>query len=419
VRYEAFISARYLKSTRKTFLSTITVISTLGVVLGVTALTAVVSVTGGFQKAYRERVLGVYPHIMLLPTSTRFPEYRDVIEVAESVPGVASANAFVRQPAMLYTADSRSMVVVRGVEVRELLEDGEMEQYVLEGDLGDLVWDPARAEGSGDDALPGLFLGAELARSLRAEVGTRVTVVSHLRGIGVGLGPSQMAPTDAHFRVAGIFEVGYDDFDSQLALTDLPALQSVINRGDVATGVDVRLDDIFATAATGRELVGRLPAGSFQALGWQEIHRNLFRSLAIQKLALSLVMTFIVVVASFNIVSTLIMMVIDKTKEIAILKSIGATSRSIMRIFMMQGLAIGVVGTALGLVGGVVVCKLVERLNFGLDPTVYKISNLPVDMRLSEFIMVALVAVAISFVATIYPSWRAGRLNPVEGLRYD
>jgi lipoprotein-releasing system permease protein len=320
---------------------------------------------------------------------------------------------------MLYTADSRSMVVVRGVEVRELLEDGEMEQYVLEGDLGDLVWDPARAEGSGDDALPGLFLGAELARSLRAEVGTRVTVVSHLRGIGVGLGPSQMAPTDAHFRVAGIFEVGYDDFDSQLALTDLPALQSVINRGDVATGVDVRLDDIFATAATGRELVGRLPAGSFQALGWQEIHRNLFRSLAIQKLALSLVMTFIVVVSSFNIVSTLIMMVIDKTKEIAILKSIGATSRSIMRIFMMQGLAIGVVGTALGLVGGVVVCKLVERLNFGLDPTVYKISNLPVDMRLSEFIMVALVAVAISFVATIYPSWRAGRLNPVEGLRYD
>jgi len=307
------------------------------------------------------------------------------------------------------------MVVVRGVEVNELIDEARLEQYVLEGALSDLLYDPLVSDASA----PGLFLGAELARTLDAEVGDTVTLVSHLRGIGIGLGPSQMAPTDARFRIVGVFEVGYDDFDSQLALADLPALQTVINRGDVVTGIDVRLNDLFDTRGVGQQIVGSLPAGSFQALGWQEIHRNLFRSLAIQKLALSLVMVFIVVVASFNIISTLVMMVLDKTKEIAILKSMGATTGGIMRTFMAQGLAIGLVGTAVGLVGGFLTCKAIEQVHFGLDPSVYKISNLPVDMRLSEFVMVAIVAVSISFIATIYPAWRAGRLKPVDGLRHD
>jgi len=415
MRYETFVSMRYLGATRKSFLSTITLISTLGVVLGVTALTAVVSVTGGFQEAYRERVLGVYPHVMLLPTSSRFAEYREVIAVTEAIEGVESANAFVRQPVMIYADDARAMVVGRGVEVNELIDEARLEQYVLEGALSDLLYDPLVSDASA----PGLFLGAELARTLDAEVGDTVTLVSHLRGIGIGLGPSQMAPPDARFRIVGVFEVGYDDFDSQLALADLPALQTVINRGDVVTGIDVRLNDLFDTRGVGQQIVGSLPAGSFQALGWQEIHRNLFRSLAIQKLALSLVMVFIVVVASFNIISTLVMMVLDKTKEIAILKSMGATTGGIMRTFMAQGLAIGLVGTAVGLVGGFLTCKAIEQVHFGLDPSVYKISNLPVDMRLSEFVMVAIVAVSISFIATIYPAWRAGRLKPVDGLRHD
>ena len=228
-----------------------------------------------------------------------------------------------------------------------------------------------------------------------------------------------MAPTSRQFRVVGIFDFGYDDFDRELAIADLRAIQSFINRGDVVTGVDIRVEDPFATASIARAVSGRLPAGSYQALTWQEVHRNLFESLKINKLWLSIIMTCMVVVASFNILSTLVLMVLDKTREIAILKSMGASKGGIMRIFVMQGLFIGVVGTLLGLAGGYGICQLIESLNFGLDPTVYKIGALAIDVRLSEFIIIGLVAVSISFLATLYPSWRAGRLSPVDGLRFD
>ena len=413
--YETFVSTRYLRATRKSFLSTITVISALGVVLGVTALTAVVSVTGGFVQAYRERVLGVYPHIMLLPTSSHFPQYREVMDALDHVEGVDSVNAFVRQPLMLYTHDARAMIVARGMNMEYLLGDASLQEYVTEGSLEDLAYDPFHD----DETSPGLFLGAELARILNAEVGMEVTAVSHLRGTGLALGPSQMAPTSMGFRVVGIFEVGYNDFDSHLALTDLRALQSFINRGDVVTGVDVRVDDIFRTSSIGDNITARLPAGAYQALGWEEIHKNLFRSLALQKHALSLFMVIIVIVASFNIVSTLVMMVLDKTKEIAILKSIGASRAGITRIFMIQGMVIGCAGTALGLLCGFIVCNIIERIDFGLDPAVYKISSLPVDMRLHEFVFVALISVCISLAATTVPSILAGRVKPVDGLRYD
>jgi lipoprotein-releasing system permease protein len=228
-----------------------------------------------------------------------------------------------------------------------------------------------------------------------------------------------MAPTSARFRVVGIFEFGYDDFDRELAIVDLRAIQGFVNRGDVVTGIDVRVEDPMATASIAREIQGRLPAGAYQALTWQEVHRNLFESLKINKLWLSIIMTSMVVVASFNILSTLVLMVLDKTREIAILKSMGASRGGIMRIFVFQGLFIGVLGTLLGLLGGYGICQLIESINFGLDPTVYKISALAIDIRLSEFIIIGLVAVSISFLATIYPSWRAGRLSPVDGLRYD
>ncbi|MBN1947398.1 MAG: ABC transporter permease [Bradymonadales bacterium] len=415
MKYESVIALRYLKSSRQSFLSTITIISTIGVLLGVTALTAVVSVSGGFQKAYRERVLGVYPHIMLWPTDSRFSEYRQVMEAVRGVPGVTGVSPFVRQPLMIYSREGRAMVVARGIDLTHLEEVSQIDQYILPpGRITDLTYDPY----GGPAALPGVLLGAELARKIGAEVGGPVTLVSHLRGIGDALGPSQMAPTSTRFRVAGTFQVGYHDFDSMLILTDIRALQDFINRGDVVTGLDIRTDDLFATAQVSQEITANLPASGYQALTWQELHKNLFASLKLQKVALAIVMTFIVIVASFNIISTLVMMVIDKTREIAILKSMGATNNGIMRIFIRQGLAIGLAGTALGLAGGVGVCKIIEQINFGLKSEVYKISTLPVDMRLEEFVIIALVSVAISFVATLYPSFRAGKLSPVEGLRY-
>jgi lipoprotein-releasing system permease protein len=413
LQYEYFISTRYLKASKKSFFSVITLISTVGVLIGVTALTAVVSVTGGFQEAYRNRVLSVYPHIMLLPTDTDFPEYNQVIETVMEVEGVVDATPFLRQPLMIYSEDARSMVVLRGMRAEYLANEEGFGQYLTQGELNAIEYSPSEGE------LPGILLGSELARILRVDLGDQVTGVSHLRGTGIALGPSQMVPTDTQFQVVGVFEVGYNDFDSHLAVTDYRTLQQLLNRGDQVTGIDVRVADVFQTRAVGRQITGRLPAGDFQALGWEEIHRNLFRSLAIQKIALALVMTFIVIVASFNIVSTLVLMVLDKTREIAILKSMGATNGGIMRIFMIQGLTIGTIGAMLGVLGGYLICILVEHLNFGLDPTVYKIASLPVDVRLSELLIISLVAISISFLATLYPSLQASRLNTVDGLRVE
>jgi lipoprotein-releasing system permease protein len=415
MRYEILTAFRHLKATRQSFLSTITIISAIGVVLGVTALTAVVSVTGGFQRAYRERVLGVYPHIMLLPLSSQFDEYREVAEAVRRTPGVSSVSPFIRQPLMIYSETGRAMVLARGIDVDGVIETTDLDSYVLTGSMEDLRRDPEAPPSE----LPGVMVGSELARVLEVDVGTEVTFVSHLRGTGFALGPSRMAPTSARFRVVGTFEVGYSDFDGRLVLCDLAAIQHFINRGDVVTGLDVRVDDIFATRAIGREVTSRLTAGIYQALGWEEIHRNLFQSLKIQKIALSIVMTVIVIVACFNIVSTLVMMVLDKTREIAILKSMGATRGSIMEIFVYQGLVIGTIGTILGLLGGYVVCRIIENVNFGLDSSVYKISTLPVDMRFTEFVAIGLVSVIISFLATLYPSWRASTLSPVDGLRFQ
>jgi lipoprotein-releasing system permease protein len=414
--YESFIALRYLKSSKKSFLRPVAAISALGVILGVTALTATVSVAGGFEKAWRDRLLGVYPHILLRPASTQFREYREVMASVEQVPGVEWVGPYVHQPMMVYTPAARSMVLVRGIDVERSLRLPALADYVAAGELTDLVYDPL---GEGGVGRPGMFLGAELARVLRAEVGSEVTVVTHLRGIGYGLGPSQMAPTSARFRVAGVFDFGYEDFDAELAITDLRALQELLNRGDVVTGIDVRLSDPMRSQPVADEITGRLTAGGYQALTWQVVHRNLFESLKYQKIWLSLIMTAMVVVASFNILSTLILMVLDKTREIAILKSMGATRGGIMRIFVLQGLTIGGFGTLFGVLGGWVVCQLIEKIDFGLDPSVYKISALAIDMRLSEIVTIALVAVTISFLATLYPSWRAGRLPPVEGLRYD
>lgn len=414
MRYEPFIAFRYLKSSRRSFLSTITAISAVGVVLAVTALTSVVSVMGGFQKAYRERLLGVYPHLIVYSRDNRFVDYEQVAAVIDQIEGVSDASPFVKQPLMIYTAHARAMIRSRGIDAEGLAGSG-LDEYIEEGSLVDLSYDPLQP----GENTAGIILGRELARRLNVEVGGNVVVVSHLRGVGPSLGPSQMAPTSETFQVVGIFEVGFNELDSYLALTDLEAMQSFLNRGNVVTGIDVRVDDIFATAAIAQEITARLPAGLYIPYTWQEMHRNLFESLKIQKFWLSLIMSILVIVACFNIVSTLVLMVKDKTKEVAVLKSIGASSWGIMKVFMIQGLVIGGGGTLLGLLGGLGVCTIIEHIDYGLDPSVYKISALAVDIRPTELIMIGLVSVAISFLATLFPAWRAGHMSPVEGLRYD
>jgi len=232
-----------------------------------------------------------------------------------------------------------------------------------------------------------------------------------------------MAPTDRVFKLIGLYDSGFLDYDNRLIITDYRALQEFFNHPDVVTGIEIKVEDITKTGAIRDKLNGMLNQGPglerFRIIDWKDLNHNLFTSLELQKIVLTIIMTFIVIVASFNIVGTLIMLVLDKQKEIAILKSMGATDGGVMRVFIFQGLFIGGVGTILGLLGGYGMCTLIQVYDFGLDPQVYLIDRLPVKMVPLEFGLVGLCALAISFFATLYPSWWAAQLPPLEGIRYD
>lgn len=450
--YELLVGARHLKSKQRSFISTITLISMLGVVVGVATLTTVVSVTGGFQEAFREKVLGINSHILVMKYGINYREYRDTIRTVEAIDGVEAASPFIFHEMMLSHDERLSGVLIKGIDPDRAERISDLPRYVKAGDLKALRWhlpdplddalkprpdDAAPANGgatpdttppgdaapSNDDdpsaAMPGILLGTELAEKLRVGLGDSVMVVSPLRGFGGEWGPTQMAPTSKRFRVAGLYRSGFHEYDTKLVIVDYRALQDFFSQGDVVTGIEIRVTDVFAVGGIAGEIKSLLPAGRFRTLDWREINRNLFTSLRLQKLVLAIILTFIVIVASFNIVSTLIMIVLDKSKEIAILKSMGASDQGILIIFVFQGMVIGCLGTLLGLLGGLGCCVIIANTSLGMDPQVYLIDTLPVKMEALEFALIAAVALTISFLATLYPAWRAARLPPVEGLKYD
>ena len=443
--FETFIGLRHLKSKKKTFISTITLISTLGVVVGVATLSAVVSVTGGFQEAFREKVLGINSHILVLKYGINFREYRETIDTVEALEGVEAASPFIFHEMMISRGDRPFGILIKGIDPKRVNEVSDLPRYVKSGKLEDLSWEPPQQkkidpnslakEGVGargdpppeggaveekTQDLPGIFLGKDLAEKLDVSKGDEVQLVSPLRGLDPGQwAPSNMAPTSRRFRVAGIYRSGFNEYDNKLVMVDYRALQDFFNQGDVVTGIEIRVSDIFAVGNISAVIKSKLTPGRFRTLDWREINRNLFTSLKLQKLVLSIILTFIVLVASFNIVSTLIMLVLDKGKEIAIIKSMGASDGGVMRIFIFEGMVIGSLGTALGLLAGLACCLIIGSSDIGMDPKVYLIDRLPVKIEPVEFIVIALVSLTISFTATIYPAWRAARLPPVEGLRYD
>jgi len=452
-RYESFIALRYIKSKRRSFISVITFFSVFGVVLGVSMLATVVSVTGGFQEAFRDKVLGINSHILVMKYGINYREYRDTIKDVEAIPGVEAASPFIFHEMMVNHDNKLSNVLIKGIDPDRVERVSDLPKYVREGSIDGIRWEPPApdkaadpAAGSPDDGppkpdepgglvdgpgkepsmvgaggpLPGILLGGELASKLDVKVGDTVTIVSPLRGLDPNTwAPTQMAPTGRDFRVAGIYRSGFFEYDTKLVMVDYRALQDFFNQGDSVTGIEIRVTDVFAVGEIGKSIRAELPPGRFRTLDWREINRNLFTSLKLQKLALAIILTFIVIVASINIVNTLIMSVLDKAKEISILKSMGATDGGIMKIFIMQGMVIGGIGTALGLLGGFGLCILVASIDLGMDPQVYLIDKLPVKMQLWEFGVIAVVSLTICFTATLYPAWRAARLPPVEGLRFE
>ena len=417
MEYEFTIGLRYTRAqshegAANRFISFIALISMLGLALGVAALIVVLSVMNGFQKELRERILGVVSHVQVSAEGGELADWRQTMQSAASHPRVQAAAPYIQAQSML-TFDGE----VRGALVRGILPSVE-----------DKVADFSRHMRSGSYARLqagefGIILGSELARALHVHTGEKVTLLAP-QGL---VTPAAVLPRVKQFRVVGIFEVGMFEFDSGLALIHLEDAQKLYRMDDRVSGVRLKLDDLFAAPQVGRELLRMLDVDAW-VTDWTRSHANFFRAVEIEKRMMFLILLLIVAVAAFNIVSTLVMAVTDKRADIAILRTLGASPRSIMAIFMVQGTLIGLTGLAAGIAGGValalnvdVVVPALERvlgMQF-LAKDVYYISELPSDLHWSDVTTIAVVSFVLTILATIYPSWRAARTQPAAALRYE
>ena len=412
--YELFIGLRYTRAKRRNhFISFISLISLLGITLGMTALITVMSVMNGFQKEVRTRILGVASHIQVSGVDGTLTNWRQVAEEATKHPQVEAAAPYVGAQGMVSYGQ-----VVRGVVVRGILPD-----------LEEKVADFARmmVNGELDELVPGEFgivVGMELARALGVSKGDKIVLISPQGQVT----PAGILPRLKQFTVTGIFEAGHFEYDSGLVLIHLVDAQKLYRmEDDQISGVRLKLHDLFQAPQVVRELVPIISQDTYIS-DWTRQHANYFRAIQIEKRMLSLILALIIAVAAFNIVSTLVMAVTDKQPDIAILRTLGASPRSIMKIFIVQGTLIGVIGTALGVVGGVLlaynvsdVIALIERVfsvQF-LSREVYYIGEIPSDPQMADVVTVAVVSFVLTLLATIYPSYRASKVNPAEALRYE
>lgn len=415
--FETLIGLRYVRARRRAlgrnrFISFISMVSMAGIALGVAALIVVLSVMNGFQRELRERILGVAAHIQVVAYEGDLQDWPAVARLTARHPGVRAAAPYVQQQGLLALGES-----VRGTVVRGILPADE-----------DRVADFARHMKAGrlDDLQPGRFgivLGSELARALGVLPGEKVTLIAPSGMVT----PAAILPRLKQFTVVGVFEAGMYEYDVGLALIHMRDAQALYRMGEGVTGVRLALDDLFAAPRIARELLDKIDRGT-GVTDWTRAHANFFRAVQIEKNVMFIILSLIVAVAAFNIVSTLVMAVQDKQADIAILRTLGASPGSIMLIFVIQGAIMGTIGLALGVAGGValalnvdVVVPAIERA-FGMQflaKDVYFISDLPSQLLWSDVGTITGLALLITLLATLYPSWRASRINPAEALRYE
>ena len=410
--YELFIGLRYLKAKRKqTFVSLITIISIAGVTVGVTALIVVLAVMNGFKEDLRVKILGVTSHVVISRFEGNIANYEQVEAKVEKVSGVVAATPFIYTQVMISSGQAISGVVLRGIDPKTAGKVINLTKNLRVGSLKDLAAEDRLSGGT-----PGIILGNELARNLGVSQGEPVTVISPLGR----LTPLGQVPRSQTFRVTGIFDSGMYEYDSTLAYVSLSAAQRFLGIGDRVTGIEVRVSDIYEADRLAKAISKVLGGYPYWSRDWMRMNKNLFSALKLEKIVMFIILTLIILVAAFNIVGTLTMVVLEKTRDIAILKSMGATSRSIMKIFMIEGAIIGLVGTILGLLGGFALCALLATYKFvELPQDVYYISTLPVKMDPVDVALIAVAAMVISLAATLYPAWQASRLDPAEAIRYE
>ncbi|MFA5110655.1 MAG: lipoprotein-releasing ABC transporter permease subunit [Desulfobaccales bacterium] len=408
--FESFVALRLLRGVKrqKGFLPLSTFISVAGVAVGVMALIVVIGVMTGFDLDLKKKILSVNAHVLVLKHGTSLTDEQKVAAQVKEVPGVVSAEPFIYTQVMYSTPGSISGGVIRGLDLETIRRGGPKALDVVQGKFADLAL-------GGPGEPPRIAIGNELARNLNLKVGDYLNIVSPLGT----LTPMGRLPRMKAFLVSAIFHSGMYEFDSSLVYTSIPGLQEFLGLNHRVTGLEVEIKDIYAAEQLATLIQDKL-GPPFYTRNWMQMNRSLFAALKLEKIAMFIILTLIILVAAFGIASTLFMMVMKKTRDIAILKSMGATRQSIMKIFILNGLVIGGLGTVIGLGLGLVLCAILKEYQFiKLPRDVYYISTLPVTIQPLDVLSIICATMLISFLATLYPSWQAARLDPVEAIRYE
>lgn len=416
MRFELFIGLRYLRARRReTFISLITVISVLGVMIAVMTLNVTLAIMKGFEETLRDRLLGLNAHVTVVKPGNFLTEYQKLINVLLQEKGVLAAAPVVEGQVMVTSKDRVSGVGVRGIDPDRINGVIDVQRYIREGSLEGLKKAHKINVDGRPVSLPGVIIGNRLAGQLRVMVGDPIQVVSPL-GTPTAVG---VIPKVRRFVVAGLFDSGMHEYDSSLIYVNLPDAQRFFELGEAVTRVEIRVQDVDQAQDVARKIQHRL-GFPYWTEDWSRLWPNLFSALRLEKTVYFLVLLLMVLIAAFNIISTLIMVVMEKKRDIAILQSMGATRRSIRKIFLVKGCVIGTAGTLLGVLFGYLICLLIERYQFiELPKDVFLISTVPVRIYLGNFVLVALSSFLICLLASIYPARHAAKLDPVEIIRYE
>lgn len=403
--YELFIALRYLRTGRKNaVLSTITLISVLGIAVGVWALVVVLAFQTGMEQEIQSRILAATSHLNLLrENDAPFSDTKSLIKLAEGVAGVKAASATVYVEVLLSSSERSRAAVLKAVDFEARPEANEVNQTIVEGSVESL-----RGES-------GVVLGKELAKEMGVRIGETINAISPEGR----LTPAGLAPRQKTFLVTGVFESGLYDYDANWGYISMESASELLMTSEPAAVIQMKVDNIYRVKQIATELLTRCGPG-YKTTDWQQLNRSVFAALNLQRLGFFVGIALIILVASLNIITTLIMMVVEKTKDVAVLISMGATPKSVLLIFMIYGLVIGLVGMLLGGASGVVTCSIANTYKLiQLDPKVYSISYVPFRIVTLDVLIVTVTTTAISFLATIYPAYRASKLVPAEGLRYE
>jgi len=407
MNFEWFVSLRYLRAKRKQkFISLISVISVLGVMVGVMALIVVLSVYTGFTEGLRDQIIGINAHVLVQSYKGAITRPQSVLEKIKTVPGVAAATPVIYGQALVSSGRSSTGISLRGIDPETAGRVLAIEQKIKAGDFHSL---------QGNDGLPAVILGIELARQLHVTVGGKIRVISP----NGPLSPMGILPRVLTCRVSGLFETGMFEYDSSIGFTSLATARSLTGLDRGVHGIEVRVSEVDRADQVARAIKTAL-GPMFSVRDWMQINKNLFAALKLEKVGIFIALDLIVLVAALNIISALVMVVMEKKRDIAILKSMGATNASIIRIFFYQGAVIGAIGTTLGTLAGLALCWLLKTYPIiELPRNVYPMSTMPIKVVPVDVTVIALSAMLITLAATLYPSWQAARVRPAEALSYE